>query len=138
MSHTTTSTVTLNIPSILAFALLSFLAIRWLFFSPSSPPPARPRTRIPYDRIAGLAAAFPQADPRKIEWDLLCNGGNAQATANRILAGQLAEVCLFPRRGAHALTDRSRRRRSGRSARRRRCLDRLIRVGRRTRRGLRI
>lgn len=95
---------TLNIPSLLAFALLSFLAIRYFFFSRSSgsttttsnttlPPQShRPSPATPA-RIDSIAAMFPQLDRRSIEWDLLRNGGSVTATTERVLRhGRLGTV----------------------------------------------
>ena len=81
-------TTTLNIPSLLAFTALTILAIRYFFFSPTSSTSsstAQRAPRIPPDRIDTLSSMFPQVSRRDIEWDLRRNGGNVQATTERVL-----------------------------------------------------
>jgi len=90
---------TLNIPSIIGFAVLSILAIRYFFFSPSSAsssstaPGARPR--ITPQKIDQVAMMFPQLSRRDIEWDLVRNGGSVQATTEKVLrSGRLEAVWI--------------------------------------------
>jgi len=139
MSTTSSSETTLNIPSLLAFAVVSFLAIRYFFFSgapassfsSSAPPPgARNGRPIPPDKIEQVAMMFPQLARRDIEWDLVRNGGSVQATTEKVLrTGRLDTVCLGPprrerRRAEQKLTGGgvwglySRRRTSARRSRR--------------------
>ncbi|KAB8349830.1 hypothetical protein FH972_023843 [Carpinus fangiana] len=93
---------TLNIPSLLAFALLSFFAIRYFFYSPASStsaaasrayPGRAARTRpVSPEKIEIVHSMFPQVDRRRIEWDLVRNGGSVQATTEKVLReGRLDE-----------------------------------------------
>ncbi|KAI9848866.1 MAG: hypothetical protein M1837_006382 [Sclerophora amabilis] len=91
----------LNIPQLLAFLLISGLAIRWFFFTPSS---SSTRTsssaggahdsrtpggrRVDESRVEQVQAMFPQLSRRDIIWDLMRNGGSVQATTERILSGR--------------------------------------------------
>ncbi|KXL45402.1 hypothetical protein M433DRAFT_67217 [Acidomyces richmondensis BFW] len=89
MADAATAQPTINIPQIIAVALVGFFALRWLFHKPSSPTPspsdARPAEQA---NIAHLAAIFPHLDPRYIAWDLHRNGQSVQATSERILSGR--------------------------------------------------
>ena len=81
---------TLNIPSLLVFAVISVFAIRYFFFtSPSSSPAASSSSsngrRVPADRIEQVASMFPQVNRREIEYDLSRNGANVAATTERVL-----------------------------------------------------
>lgn len=88
---------TINIPQLLAFMLISALAIRYFFFSSSSSSrtssassssiQAAPGRRVDERHVATLQAMFPQLDRRAILWDLMRNGGSVQATSERVLAG---------------------------------------------------
>ncbi|KAI9812844.1 MAG: hypothetical protein M1832_006465 [Thelocarpon impressellum] len=93
---------TVNVPQLLAFMLISALAIRYFFFSASSsaagtqpsrathgPPP--PRT-VDERQIAQLQAMFPQLSRRELAWDLMRNGGSVQATSERMLTGRGLEA----------------------------------------------
>lgn len=99
MDHPAPQT-TLSIPSLLFFALVSFFAIRYFFFS-SSPTPTTTGSRSPSssaavsaDRVDQVAAVFPQLNRRDVEWDLLRNGGSVAATTERVLReGRLPVVC---------------------------------------------
>lgn len=95
---------TLNIPSIVAFAVISFFAIRYFFFSApaSSTAPgaagngARNGRRVDFARIDAVTQMFPQMSRRDVEWDLLRNGGSVQATTDKILRdGRLETVRTF-------------------------------------------
>jgi len=108
MSDRDTNTqTTLNIPSLFAFAVISFFAIRYFFFSSSSqnarnaplasdayPATASAgRRRVPLEKVETVAAMFPQLSRRDIEWDLQRNGGSVQATTERVLRdGRLSLV----------------------------------------------
>lgn len=95
---------TLNIPSLVAFAVISFLAIRYFFFSPASTPSlgapgtvGGARGRVSPDKIEQVVLMFPQLSRRDIEWELFRNGGSVEATAEKVLrSGRLETVGLFP------------------------------------------
>ncbi|KAL9061556.1 MAG: hypothetical protein Q9162_000088 [Coniocarpon cinnabarinum] len=88
---TTDTQQTINIPSLLAFAALTIIAVRYFFFSPSDASSSNAASstqrgyRVPPDRIDTLTSMFPQFPRRDIEWDLRRNGANVQATTERIL-----------------------------------------------------
>ena len=82
---------TVNIPQILAVAVVGFLAIRWYLSKPNeSASESRPQRARPVDvaKVEQVAAMFPQLDRRTIAWDLQRNGQNVQATIERVLAGR--------------------------------------------------
>ncbi|PKX98913.1 putative AMFR protein [Aspergillus novofumigatus IBT 16806] len=72
----------LNIPSLLTLAVVSFFVIRWFFKRDGSPDAGGPA---PVEQIAQM---FPQLSTREIMWDLQRNGGNVAATTERILSGR--------------------------------------------------
>ena len=80
---------TLNIPSLLVFAVISVFAIRYFFFtSPSSSTASSSSSngrRVPADRIEQVASMFPQVSRREIEYDLSRNGANVASTTERVL-----------------------------------------------------
>ena len=94
MAQTETS---INIPQLLAVALVGFFAIRWYL---NKPPPSSPsgsnnnsstsRANRGVDpaQITQVSAMFPQLDRRSIAWDLHRNGGNVAGTSERILTGR--------------------------------------------------
>ena len=95
MAQTETS---INIPQLLAVALVGFFAIRWYL---NKPPPSSPGSSninsnstsranrgIDPAQIAQVSAMFPQLDRRSIAWDLHRNGGNVAGTSERILSGR--------------------------------------------------
>ena len=95
MAQTETS---INIPQLLAVALVGFFAIRWYL---NKPPPSSPsgsnnnnssssRANRGVDpaQITQVSAMFPQLDRRSIAWDLHRNGGNVAGTSERILSGR--------------------------------------------------
>ena len=89
---------TLSIPSLILFAALSALAIRYFFFSPSSTSangtPRNSRTANPA-HVEQIAQMFPQISRRDIMWDLQRNGGSVAATTERILSrGSLDTVSI--------------------------------------------
>ena len=94
MAQTETS---INIPQLLAVALVGFFAIRWYFNKPpgssspgsssSSAGASRSRAVDPA-QITQVSAMFPQLDRRSIAWDLHRNGGNVAGTSERILSGR--------------------------------------------------
>ncbi|KAH9845123.1 protein AMFR [Teratosphaeria destructans] len=89
MPETQTS---INIPQILAVAVVGFFAIRWWLAKPAgSAQDSRPRRanqQIDLAKIEQVAAMFPQLDRRTIAWDLQRNGWNVQGTTERVLAGR--------------------------------------------------
>jgi coupling of ubiquitin conjugation to ER degradation protein 1 len=82
----------INIPQVLVFLVVTFLAIRWYFSKPSTAgtraAPTRAPTRINPAQIDTIASMFPQLSRRDIAWDLQRNGGNATATTERVLSGR--------------------------------------------------
>lgn len=84
---------TLNIPSLLIFLALTFLAIRYFFFYPPSSASSRPRGRqMDPAQVEQISQMFPQVGRREIIWDLQRNGGSVQATTERLLGGGGLEV----------------------------------------------
>jgi hypothetical protein len=115
----------LNIPQLLAFLLISALAVRWLFFSSSSSSSSTPSSssstssaaganrgrggggggegrgggfgrRVEERHVEQVQAMFPQYGRREIMWDLARNGGSVQATIERILAGRGLDMVTPP------------------------------------------
>ena len=81
----------INIPQIIAVALVGFLAIRWyLNKTPSNTSNATSSRgrQVDINKIDQVSAMFPQLDRRTIAWDLHHNGGNVSATTERVLAGR--------------------------------------------------
>jgi hypothetical protein len=82
----------INIPQVLVFLVVSFLAVRWYFSKPSAAGtravPNRNAARINPAQIDQIAQMFPQFSRRDIAWDLQRNGGNAAATTERALSGR--------------------------------------------------
>jgi coupling of ubiquitin conjugation to ER degradation protein 1 len=95
---------TLNIPSLAVLIIVGFLAVRWIFSSgtqtetdgrTSGRAGAASRgqgPRVNPVHVDTLAAMFPQLDRRNIIWDLQRNGGNVQATTERVLSGRGLET----------------------------------------------
>jgi hypothetical protein len=84
----------INVPQVLVFIVVTFLAVRWYF---SKPTPAAPGTRAAANRAAPrinlaqidqVAEMLPQLSRRDIAWDLQRNGGNVAATTERALSGR--------------------------------------------------
>lgn len=85
------SQTSINIPQLLAVALVGFLAIRWFMNKPpsgGSSSSARGNNAVDSAKIEQISAMFPQLDQRQIAWDLSRNGGNVAATSERILSGR--------------------------------------------------
>ncbi|KAK5737118.1 hypothetical protein LTR17_006901 [Elasticomyces elasticus] len=84
----------INLPQILAVALVGFLAIRWyLNKSPSTPgtpgsSSSRRGQQLDLTKVEQLAAMFPQLERRSIAWDLQQNGNSVPATTERVLSGR--------------------------------------------------
>ncbi|KAL0944372.1 amfr protein [Colletotrichum truncatum] len=86
----------ISLPYLVVILLLTAFVIRFLFFSPSPPPSASASRQNAQSILRTREAAveriqqmFPQVDRRTILWDLQRNGGNIQATSERILAGRM-------------------------------------------------
>lgn len=86
----------ISLPYLFVIIVLAGAIIRFLFFSsnPAPPPRSNPlnvlRTR--EAAVERIQQMFPQVDRRTILWDLQRNGGNIQATSERILAGRIDTV----------------------------------------------
>lgn len=99
----------LNIPSLLTLAVVSFFVIRWFLKRDGSSDPGAPRARgrgniVDPAQVEQIAQMFPQLSTREIMWDLQRNGGNVAATTERILSGRGLDmvrtggspICLSP------------------------------------------
>ena len=93
MAETQTS---INIPQLIAVAIVGFLALRWFLNKPPSTTPPSTSTRsssgsnrgIDVQKVDQVSAMFPQLDRRHIAWDLSRNGGNVAATTERVLSSR--------------------------------------------------
>ncbi|KAK1481759.1 CUE domain-containing protein [Colletotrichum cuscutae] len=89
----------ISLPYLVMILLVTAFVIRFLFFSPAPPPAPRQsaaavlRTR--EAAVERIQQMFPQVDRRTILWDLQRNGGNIQATSERILAGRMEARTSF-------------------------------------------
>lgn len=82
-----------NIPQVLVFIVVTFLAVRWYFSKPTAAGTRattsnRSARQINPAQIDQLASMFPQLNRRDIAWDLQRNGGNVAATTERVLSGR--------------------------------------------------
>ncbi|KAJ5671212.1 hypothetical protein N7507_000339 [Penicillium longicatenatum] len=84
----------LNIPSLLTLAVVSYFVLRWFFNRDEGSSGGRPRRGNVVDpaQVEQIAQMFPQLSTRDIMWDLQRNGGSVAATTERILAGQGLET----------------------------------------------
>lgn len=86
----------LNIPSLLTLAVVSFFVLRWFFNRDDSPSAGgRPRGRgnaVDPAQVEQISQMFPQLSTREIMWDLQRNGGSVAATTERILTGRGLET----------------------------------------------
>ncbi|KAJ5758734.1 Ubiquitin system component Cue [Penicillium odoratum] len=85
----------LNIPSLLTLAVVSYFVIRWFFNRDEGSSGGRPRGRgnvVDPAQVEQIAQMFPQLSTRDIMWDLQRNGGSVAATTERILAGRGLET----------------------------------------------
>ena len=89
----------LNIPSLLTLAVVSFFVIRWFLSSRTSTENGgirdqlHPRgRRVDPAQVEQISQMFPQLNRREIMWDLHRNGGNVTATTERILTGRGLET----------------------------------------------
>jgi coupling of ubiquitin conjugation to ER degradation protein 1 len=92
----------LNIPSLLTLAVVSFFVLRWFLNRDDSPAGAGGRARgrggnaVDPAQVDQITQMFPQLGTRDIMWDLQRNGGSVAATTERILTGRgLETVRLF-------------------------------------------
>lgn len=90
------SQTSINIPQILAVAVVGFLAIRWFMSKPpggaASSSSSRRNATIDTNKIEQVSSVFPQLDRRSIAWDLQRNGGNVEATMERVLSSRGLET----------------------------------------------
>ncbi|KAJ5464164.1 Ubiquitin system component Cue [Penicillium sp. IBT 31633x] len=86
----------LNIPSLLTLAVVSYFVLRWFFKRDDSPAGGgRGRGRgnvVDPAQVEQIAQMFPQLSTRDIMWDLQRNGGSVAATTERILTGRGLET----------------------------------------------
>ncbi|KAJ5925219.1 AMFR protein [Penicillium verhagenii] len=85
----------LNIPSLLTLAVVSYFVLRWFFHRDEGTSGGRPRGRgnvVDPAQVEQIAQMFPQLSTRDIMWDLQRNGGSVAATTERILAGRGLET----------------------------------------------
>ncbi|PWY84683.1 hypothetical protein BO94DRAFT_536277 [Aspergillus sclerotioniger CBS 115572] len=86
----------LNIPSLLTLAVVSFFVLRWFLNRDGEPSPGSGRSRargvVDPAQVEQISQMFPQLSAREIMWDLQRNGGNVAATTERILTGRGLEV----------------------------------------------
>ncbi|KAF3891828.1 SMC hinge domain-containing protein [Trichophyton interdigitale] len=89
----------INIPSLLTFAVVSFFVFRWFFSSRSASQDGsnahggRNRAQaVDPVQLDHLAQMFPQLTRRELMWDLQRNGGSVAATTERILTGRGLET----------------------------------------------
>ena len=81
----------INIPQLIAVALVGFLAIRWYLNKPpsaSAPSTSSRGRQVDVSKVDQVSAMFPQLDRRTIAWDLHRNGGSVSATTERALTGR--------------------------------------------------
>lgn len=86
----------LNIPSLLTLAVVSYFVLRWFFNrDESSTGGNRGRGRgnvVDPAQVEQIAQMFPQLSTRDIMWDLQRNGGSVAATTERVLTGRGLET----------------------------------------------
>ncbi|EED20615.1 AMFR protein, putative [Talaromyces stipitatus ATCC 10500] len=84
----------INIPSLLTLAVVSFFVIRWFLSRDGSSNGANGSARarggrmIDPAQVEQISQMFPQLNRRDIMWDLQRNGGSVAATTERILTGR--------------------------------------------------
>ncbi|KAJ5372807.1 Ubiquitin system component Cue [Penicillium concentricum] len=86
----------LNIPSLLTLAVVSYFVFRWFFNrDENSAGGNRGRGRgnvVDPAQVEQIAQMFPQLSTRDIMWDLQRNGGSVAATTERVLTGRGLET----------------------------------------------
>lgn len=91
----------INVPQVLVFIVVTFLAVRWYFSKPTTAAPGtraaanRATPRINLAQIDQVAEMLPQLSRRDIAWDLQRNGGNVAATTERALSGRGLDTVGF-------------------------------------------
>lgn len=82
----------INIPQLIAVALVGFLAFRWYMNKPTTSAPSSSTSssgrQVDVTKVDQVSAMFPQLDRRTIAWDLQRNGGSVAATTERVLGGR--------------------------------------------------
>ncbi len=84
----------INIPQIIAVAIVGFFAIRWFLSKPTTGSPgtsassSRGGRAVDVNKVNQVSSMFPQLDRRAIAWDLQRNGASVAATTERVLAGR--------------------------------------------------
>ncbi|EEP77418.1 conserved hypothetical protein [Uncinocarpus reesii 1704] len=83
----------LNIPSLLTLAVVSFFVIRWFFSrgdgtGDASGSDRNGRPRVDPAQVEQVVQMFPQLSRRDVMWDLQRNGGSVAATTERVLSGR--------------------------------------------------
>jgi hypothetical protein len=90
--HASMAEQSINIPQVIVFLVVSFLAVRWYLSKPAAAgtraAPQRNAARLNPAQIDQVAQMFPQLSRRDIAWDLQRNGGNVAATTERALSGR--------------------------------------------------
>lgn len=89
----------ISLPYLLLIVIIAGAILRFLFFSSDAEGANSAQRHNPLNVLRTREAAveriqqmFPQVDRRTILWDLQRNGGNIQATSERILSGQIERV----------------------------------------------
>ena len=87
----------INIPSLLTLAVVSFFVIRWFLNRDSTSGAGGGNNRrrgnaVDPAQVEQVSQMFPQLSTREIMWDLQRNGGSVAATTERILSGRGLEV----------------------------------------------
>ncbi|KAF9893841.1 hypothetical protein FE257_010011 [Aspergillus nanangensis] len=86
----------LNIPSLLTLAVVSFFVLRWFLNRDDEAGSGSSRRSrgniIDPAHVEQISQMFPQLSTRDIMWDLQRNGGNVAATTERILTGRGLET----------------------------------------------
>nr|POE87717.1 coupling of ubiquitin conjugation to er degradation protein 1 [Quercus suber]POF00907.1 coupling of ubiquitin conjugation to er degradation protein 1 [Quercus suber] len=100
MAHSTSQQgqTSVNIPQLIAVAIVGFLAIRWYLSktpggassntSASASSRADGGRQVDIAKVDSVHNIFPDLDRRTIAWDLHRNGGNVSATTERVLGGR--------------------------------------------------
>ena len=84
----------INIPQLIAVALVGFFAIRWFLNKPANASPSNTQgtssrgRQVDVSKVDQIAGIFPHLDRRSIAWDLHRNGGSVAATSERVLSGR--------------------------------------------------
>jgi coupling of ubiquitin conjugation to ER degradation protein 1 len=96
----------INVPQVLVFIVVTFLAVRWYLSKPTAAAPGtraaanRAAPRVSPAQIDQVAEMLPQLSRRDIAWDLQRNGGNVAATIERGLNGRGLDTVSITQRFA--------------------------------------